>query len=157
MAHQEAVAPRQNECAAHFAYEHQQTKRRTTTYNSSMSGIRVRQFGLLVAVLAAFPSLCCGQFTLAADVQPGEIACCHSESQPHSDPCQPTEPVEECCCQESTLPTSTVRATQCDVDCSLSPMAVAEPKPSLTTGNPVRHHLAASSPPLRVLQCVWLI
>ncbi len=126
----------------------------------SMGGLLVKHFGLLIAVLAAFPSLCCGQFTLVdAEDQPGKVTCCHSESpSPADHPCQPSKPVDECCCQaDVTLPSNSVKIRQSDVVFLVPLMAVAEPRSLLPTTHPTALCLFDSSPTLQVLQCVWLI
>jgi hypothetical protein len=123
-----------------------------------MGGLLVKHFGLLVAVLAAFPSLCCGQFTLDTGEQPGKVTCCRSESpSPADHPFQPSKPVDECCCQaDVTLPSNSVRIPHSGFAFSLRLMVAAELRPALPTTPPTAGCLFDSSPPLHVLQCVWL-
>jgi len=47
-----------------------------------MGGLLVKHFGLLIAVLAAFPSLCCGQFTLVASIHSSHSAKADHGKQP---------------------------------------------------------------------------
>ena len=122
-----------------------------------MSGICIRQFGLLIAVVAAFPSLCCGQLVFADDETPAKVTCCHSEPTSPAGPALPTEPVNDCCCQQSTIPTSSVEVRHSELESSLPFVVLAEPKATLTTSSRRTHHFAVTGPPLHLLQCVWLI
>ena len=125
-----------------------------------MRALRIKQFGLLVAVLAAFPSFCCGQFafdaSFKAEAQPVKDSCCHSES-PVDSPSRPANRDCECCNRsEVTLPSNAVKIPQGDLACVLPVMIAVDSRPNLPTTFTTATGLGSSGLPLHLLQCVWL-
>jgi len=134
-----------------------QTKPAGAAYNHGMSGFRSNFATFLAALLMACPSLGCVQFSLDHTEQTAHDSCCHATHEsPPDRPSEPTIPDDNCCCQaDLTLPSNSMRVADGDV-LSLVDFFV-EPEQTLATALPTSCHNGNTGPPLRVLQCVWLI
>ena len=121
----------------------------------SMSGIFVRQLGLLIAVSLVLPPLCCGQLGPETDALVVQPVCCSSDAPLRSDdPCRPTDPAGECCLSDLALQCKTVSIAGGHLVEERPVAGVACCSPIRST--PSAQCASASAPPIRMLQCVWL-